>query len=393
MGILREVAKELKKSGHLDGVKVAMALHVEAKTANLALTLQDAGAKVALAGCNPLSTDDEVAIALAEEFSLPTFARRGVDAKQYYANLNAVMKNRPDVIIDDGGDLTKIAHADPALLKALRGICEETTTGIVRARAMHKAGKLHTPILDINGAQMKHLFDNRYGTGQSAIEGVLRATNVSLAGKTLLVVGYGWCGRGIAMRGRGMGARILVNEVDPVRAVEAHFDGFEVATLKELLPRADIVVTATGNKDVIAGDNIGRLKDGVILANAGHFNVEISIPDLERQSKSHKQKRIHLTEYTLKNGNRAHLVSEGRLVNLAAGEGHPLEVMDASFGLQALGADHLAANGRTMGAGVHPVPETIDLRVARLALQAYGIQIDRLSDDQKDYLASFEEGT
>ncbi len=393
MGILREVRKSLKRTGTLDGVRVGMALHVEAKTAVLALTLQDAGAKVTLAGCNPLSTDDAVARALKDEYGLPTFARRGVDTKEYYANLRKVVANRPQVAIDDGGDITTLLHEKPSLLKELRGISEETTTGVVRDRAMHKAGKLKVPVIDLNGAQMKHLFDNRYGTGQSAIDGILRATNLTLAGKAFLVIGYGWCGRGIASRARGMGARVLVSEIDPVRAVEAYFDGFEVGNLETLLPKADLIVTATGNTDVVAGSNVLKLKDGAVLANAGHFNVEISIPDLEKHSRRVQQKRLHLTEYSLKTGAKVLLVSEGRLVNLAAGEGHPVEVMDASFGLQALCADHLADKTTKLPPGVHPVPAEIDARVARLALRAYGITLEQLTPRQRKYLASYAEGT
>ena len=393
MAILREAGKEIKKSGALSGLRVGMALHVEAKTAVLALTLQEVGAKVTLAGCNPLSTDDAVAEALRDEFGMDVHARRGVDTEEYYANLRRVAQARPQIAIDDGGDVTKLVHEDASLLKDLQGICEETTTGVVRARAMHAAGKLRVPLIDINGAQMKHLFDNRYGTGQSAIDGLLRATNLTLAGKFFVVAGYGWCGRGIAMRARGMGCRVGVAEIDPVRAVEAHFDGFEVGPLGELATRADFIVTATGNTDVVAGDVIDRLKDGVILANAGHFNVEISIPDLERRAKEVKPKRLHLTEYTLKGGRRAYLVSEGRLVNLAAGEGHPVEVMDASFSVQALCAAHLARHSRDLGPGVHAVPSPVDERVARLALQAAAIDIDALTPRQRAYLASFEEGT
>jgi adenosylhomocysteinase len=393
MGILREVGKALKKGGQLAGLRIGMALHVEAKTAVLALTLQEAGARVTLAGCNPLSTDDEVAQALVQEFSLPTHARRGVSTEEYYENLRKVADARPQVAIDDGGDITTLVHAQPRLLKELRGICEETTTGVVRARAMHSAGKLRVPVIDINGAQMKHLFDNRYGTGQSALEGLMRATNLAMAGKAFLVVGYGWVGKGIALRARGLGARVLVAEVDPVRAVEAHFDGFEVAPLKTLLPKADIVLTATGNADVVAGDAIDLLKDGAILANAGHFNVELGLKDLEARASRVQPKRVHLTEYSLRGNRRVLVVSEGRLVNLAAGEGHPVEVMDASFALQALCADHLAAQGDHLGRGVHGVPAAIDDHVARLALKAYGLGIDRLTARQRAYMASFEEGT
>jgi adenosylhomocysteinase len=393
MGILRAAARSIKKQGSLQGRRVGMALHVEAKTAALAIALHEAGAKVTLSSCNPLSTDDAVAEALRDEFGIPTYARRGETGKEYYANLTKVADSLPEVAIDDGGDLTGLLHESPKRLKSLRGVCEETTTGVVRMHAMHKAGRLKTPVIDINGADMKHLFDNRYGTGQSVIDGLLRATNLSIAGKTFLVAGYGWCGRGIAMRARGMGAEVLVTEVDPVRAIEARFDGFRVLPIRQGLPDADFVVTATGNTDVVGPDEVPHLKDGVILANAGHFDVEISKPGLKKHATSVKQKRLNLTEYRFKDGRRALLVAEGRLVNLAAGEGHPVEVMDASFSLQALCAAYIADEGPGLGVGVHPVPRAIDQTVAKLALQSFGIGIDRLSSRQTKYLHSFEEGT
>lgn len=393
MGILRQAGRAIKKSGALKGRRVGLALHVEAKTAALVLSLQDAGAKVAIASCNPLSTDDDVATALRDEYGVATYARRGESHKEYYANLEKVASTMPEIAIDDGADLTTLLHETPSRLKPLRGICEETTTGVVRMRAMHRAGSLKAPVIDVNGAKMKHLFDNRYGTGQSTIDGLLRATNLSVAGKTFVVAGYGWCGRGIAMRARGMGAEVVVTEIDPVKAIEARFDGFRVKPIREALPEADFVVTATGNTDVVGPEDVSLLKDGVILANAGHFDVEISKPGLKRAAKSVAQKRNNLTEYHLKDGRRALLVSEGRLVNLAAGEGHPVEVMDASFSLQALCAAYLGEEGFALGSGVHPVPAEIDHQVARLALQAYGIRIDNLSARQQKYLHSFEEGT
>lgn len=393
MNILRQAAKALKKKGSLEGRRIGLALHVEAKTAALVLALQESDAKVAIASCNPLSTDDDVAECLREEYGVPTFARRGESHKEYYHNLEKVAETLPEIAIDDGADLTALLHERPERLKPLRGVCEETTTGVIRARAMHRAGSLRAPVIDVNGARMKHLFDNRYGTGQSVIDGLMRATNLSIAGKTFLVAGYGWCGRGVAMRARGMGAEVVVTEVDPVRAIEARFDGFRVMPIKEALPEADFVVTATGNTDVVDASDILHLKDGVILANAGHFDVEISKPGLRRHSAKITPKRTHLTEYKLKNGRRALLVSEGRLVNLAAGEGHPVEVMDASFSVQALCVGYLAEEGFSLGRGVHPVPAEIDGRVARLALQAYGIRIDALTQRQNKYLHSFEEGT
>lgn len=393
MGILRQATRVLKKQGHLKGRRVGLALHVEAKTAALVLALREAGAKVAIASCNPLSTDDDVATCLRDEFGVPTFARRGETHKEYYANLESVAATQPEIAIDDGADLSALLHERPALLKGLRGICEETTTGVVRARAMHKLGRLKAPVIDVNGARMKHLFDNRYGTGQSTIDGLMRATNMSIAGKSFLVAGYGWCGRGIAMRARGMGAEVIVTEIDPVRAIEARFDGFRVQPIRDALPEADFVVTATGNTDVVGPEDVLRLKDGVVLANAGHFDVEISKPGLRRHSRRTTTKRPNVTEYHLRNGRKAHLIAEGRLVNLAAGEGHPLEVMDASFSVQALCAGYLADEGFGLGPGVHPVPPELDDQVARFALKAYGIRIDTLSTRQTKYLHSFEEGT
>jgi adenosylhomocysteinase len=393
MGILRQVGRAIKKKGSLEGRRVGMALHVEAKTAMLAITLHEAGAEVALASCNPLSTDDDVAHALRDEYGITTYAKRGESHKEYYSNLEKVANTLPEIAIDDGGDLTGLLHETKARLKPLRGVCEETTTGVVRMKAMHVAHQLKCPVLDVNGAKMKHMFDNRYGTGQSTIDGLLRATNLSIAGKTFVVAGYGWCGRGIAMRARGMGAEVVVTEVDPVRAIEARFDGFRVRPIRDALPEADFVCTATGNTDVVGPDDILHLKDGVILSNAGHFDVEISKPGLKKHSKSVSQKRLNLTEYRLTNGRRALLVAEGRLVNLAAGEGHPVEVMDASFSLQALCAAYLGEEGFALGPGVHAVPEEIDREVARQALLAYGIKIDQLSTRQAKYLHSFEEGT
>jgi adenosylhomocysteinase len=393
MGMLERAGKDLKKKGILKGRKIAMALHVEAKTAVLALTLQEAGATVRLASCNPLSTDDDVASALKSHYKLDVAAKRGIDRNQYYANLKHTLDNKPDLVIDDGADLTQLIHKDAALLKPLRGICEETTTGILRARAMHRDGKLRTAVLDVNGAKMKHLFDNRYGTGQSALDGFLRATNLSIAGKTFLIAGYGWCGRGLAMRARGMGADVIVTEIDPVRALEARYDGFRVRPVANALKEADVVITATGNAHIVAKSHIPLLRDGTLLANAGHFDVEIDKAALKKASKKHRIVRPEVEEYTLKNGRRVHLLADGRLINLVAGSGHPVEVMDGSFAVQALGVAHLADEGFALGPGVHSVPADIDERVARYALKTMGITIDRLTPEQRTYLGSYTEGT
>jgi adenosylhomocysteinase len=394
MPVLAAIRDELKRKKTLRGLRIGMALHVEAKTGVLALSLQEAGAKVRLASCNPLSTDDSVATALAESYDLEVYAKKWETEEEYYANLHKVLDLKPDLVIDDGADLVSLLHTKRTeVLPGVRGGNEETTTGIIRLRAMERDGALRFPIIDVNDAQMKHLFDNRYGTGQSTIDGIMTATNLLIAGKTFVVAGYGWTGRGIALRARGMGARVIVTEVDPVKAIEASMDGFEVMPMRKASRLADFIVSATGCKDIVTEAHFPALKDGVVLANAGHFDNEISKADLERASKGKKRVREFVDEYVLPGGKRIHLLAEGRLVNIAAGQGHPVEIMDMSFAIQAVSAGYLAGHAGELKPRVYPVPESLDLKVARLKLQSSGIQTDRLTKTQREYLDSWREGT
>jgi adenosylhomocysteinase len=394
MPVLAAIRDELKQKKALRGLRIGMALHVEAKTGVLALSLQEAGAKVRLASCNPLSTDDSVATALAESYDLEVYAKKWETTEEYYANLHKVLDLKPDLVIDDGADLISLLHTKRTeVLPGVRGGNEETTTGVIRLRAMERDGALRFPIIDVNDAQMKHLFDNRYGTGQSTIDGIMNATNLLIAGKTFVVAGYGWTGRGIALRARGMGARVIVTEVDPVKAIEASMDGFEVMPMRRASRLADFIVSATGCKDIVTQAHFPGLKDQVVLANAGHFDNEISKADLERASKGKKRVREFVDEYVLPNGKRIHLLAEGRLVNIAAGQGHPVEIMDMSFAIQAVSAGYLAEHAGDLKPRVYAVPESLDLKVARLKLQSSGIQMDRLTKAQREYLDSWREGT
>ena len=394
MGVLGALARELKAERPLKGLRLGMALHVEAKTGVLALALRDAGATVRLTSCNPLSTDDSVAEALRGQAGLEVYAKKWQTSEEYYESLNRVLDLKPDLVIDDGADLIHLLHTKRReLLKGVRGANEETTTGVTRLRIMAREGKLRFPVISVNDAQMKYLFDNRYGTGQSTFDGLLTATNLLIAGKTFVVAGYGWCGRGIAARASGLGADVVVTEVDPVRAIEARLDGFRVMPMAEAIAQADFLVTATGCKDVVAAEHLRKIKDGCVLANAGHFNVEISLPALEKASKSRRRVREFVEEFTLRNGRRVHLVGEGRLVNLAVGQGHPAEIMDMSFAIQALCARHLAEHAEEMAPGMHDVPREIDVRVARMALDAFGVRLDELTTAQRRYLESWTEGT
>ncbi len=394
MPVLGRVRARLAREGALKGVRVGMALHVEAKTGQLALALAEAGAEVRLASCNPLSTDDSVATALKERFSLPVHARRGEGRDEYYANLDHVLDMRPNVVVDDGGDLTNILHTRRRdLLPDVWGGCEETTTGIVRLRAMAREGALAYGVMDVNDAMMKHLFDNRYGTGQSTLDGLMSATNLLLAGKRFVVAGYGWCGRGIAMRARGMGARVTVSEVDPVRASEAVMDGMDVAPMREAIAEADILVTATGCAGVVGPEDLRVAKGGLVLANAGHFDVEIDTAALRAMAVETRPVREGVMRYTLTDGRHVDLVAEGRLVNLAAGQGHPVEIMDLSFALQALAVAHVARHRGALEKHVHPLPPEFDEEVARAFLDSRGARIDSLSDAQRAYLTGWREGT
>jgi len=392
MPVLNQIAERFKNERILEGLRVGACLHVTKETAVLIKTLVAGGAEVALCGSNPLSTQDEVAAALAK-MGVKVYAWRGETTEEYYWCINRVIDHRPNITLDDGADLVTTIHMSRReVLQNIIGGTEETTTGVMRLKAMAEKGVLQYPIIAVNNAYTKYLFDNRYGTGQSTIDGILRATNILLAGKRFVVCGYGWCGRGLALRARGMGANVIVTEVDPIRALEAVMDGFQVMPLSEAAAVGDIFVTATGNINVIRMEHMLKMKDGAILANSGHFNVEISIPDLEGISISKRTIKPNLDEYTLKDGRKIYLLAEGRLVNLAAAEGHPPEVMDMSFSNQALCVEYLAKHPK-MEPKVYDVPREIDETVARLKLRAMGIKIDEMTEEQKMYVKSWESGT
>jgi adenosylhomocysteinase len=394
MPVLAQLRARFQRDRPLAGLRVSGCLHITTETANLARTLKAGGADLVLCASNPLSTQDDVAAALALEDQIPVFARRGEDTALYYAHIRAALAHGPQITLDDGADLVSELHKHRTdLLPGVLGGTEETTTGVIRLRAMAAAGALRYPIVAVNDALTKHLFDNRYGTGQSALDGVIRATNILLAGRVFTVVGYGWCGRGLAMRAKGLGARVLVAEVEPLRALEAIMDGFEVMPLVMTAARSDFIVTVTGNKHVLDRRHFEVMKDGCVIANAGHFNVEIHIPALEAMAVDKQHPRAHVEEYRLADGRRIRLLAEGRLVNLAAAEGHPAAVMDMSFANQALSIAWLARYGRGIEAAVHPVPRQIDQEVARLKLAALGMAIDDLTQEQAAYLASWQEGT
>jgi adenosylhomocysteinase len=393
MAVLTGIAARFARERPLAGVRVAACLHVTTETARLVRTLIAGGAEVRLCASNPLSTQDDVAAALVAHDAVPVFAARGENTDDYYRNIDAALAGGPQITLDDGADLIGRLHGpQAALLAGVVGGMEETTTGVMRLRAMAAAGALRYPVIAVNDAQSKHFFDNRYGTGQSTLDGILRATNVLLAGKTFTVAGYGWCGRGIALRARGLGAQVIVTEVDSLRALEALMDGYRVMPLAEAAGVSDFVVTATGDRDVVDEGHFGRLKDGCVLANAGHFDVEVNVAALRRLAVQTHRPRAHVEEFRLRDGRRLRLLAEGRLVNLAAAEGHPSAVMDMSFANQALCAEHLVRHPG-LGAGVHDVPPEIDREVARLKLAAMGVAIDTLSDAQRAYLASWREGT
>ncbi len=387
MPVLNTMMREYRQSKPFSGVTVAMCLHLEAKTAYLARTLKAAGAAVVACASNPLSTQDDVVAAMVEE-GITVFAVHGSSMEDYERYLNMVLDREPRVIIDDGGDLVSLVHSSrPVLVEKIRGGCEETTTGVNRLRAMARDGALRFPMISVNDAFCKHLFDNRYGTGQSTWDGINRTTNLLVAGKTAVVIGYGWCGRGVALRAKGFGARVVVCEVDPIRANEALMDGYEVMPLKQAAAKGDYFITVTGNTNVIRREHFQQMKDGAVLANAGHFDVEISKPDLIALSTTQRLVKPGIEEFTLENGNRLFLLAEGRLVNLAAGDGHPVEIMDMSFALQALSVEFLLKN--SLEPGVHPVPYELDRRVAALRLAALGIEIDFIDEQQQKYMNSW----
>jgi adenosylhomocysteinase len=388
IGLIRD---RFAKDRPLKGIKISGCLHITTETANLALALKKGGADISLCASNPLSTQDDVAAALVD-FGIPVNAIRGEDERTYYKHINTVLDNKPNLTVDDGADLVTTLHAKRAeLIADVIGGTEETTTGVMRLKALEKSGGLKYPIIAVNDAQTKYLFDNRYGTGQSTIDGITRATNILWAGKKVIICGYGWCGHGIALRARGLGSQVIITEVEPVRALEAVMDGYQVMPLLEAAKIGDIFITTTGDKNVIDQVHLRAMKDGAILANSGHFNVEINIPALESLATKKRRLKPLVDEYTLKGGRRLYLLAEGRLVNLAAAEGHPASVMDMSFANQALCLEYMVKN--ELEIKVHPVPEEIDKEVARLKLDSLGIDIDSLTPQQKKYLTSWEEGT
>jgi adenosylhomocysteinase len=394
MPVLRTLMQQFADQQPLRHIRISGCLHITTETANLARTLKAGGADLVLCASNPLSTQDDVAAALVERFCIGVFARRGERSSVYYQHIAAALAHEPQLTMDDGADLISTLHQERRdLLPNLLGGTEETTTGVIRLRAMARDGALNYPVIAVNDAQTKHLFDNRYGTGQSTLDGVIRATNILLAGKHFAVVGYGWCGRGLAMRAKGHGARVMVCEVDPVRALEAAMEGFEVMPLLQAAAVADFMVTVTGDKHVIDTPHFKVMKDGCVIANSGHFDVEINLPALQDLTREKHQPRPHVEEYRLDDGRRIRLLAQGRLVNLAAAEGHPATVMDMSFANQALSLVHLFNQGRQMAHRVHPVPAEIDSWIAQLKLQSMGLEIDQLTPEQQTYLNSWQEGT
>ena len=394
MPVLRLIRERFAKEKPLKGARIGACLHVTSETANLMRTLKEGGASVALCASNPLSTQDDVAASLVEDFGIAVFAVHGEDKKTYYDHVLRVLDTKPSITMDDGGDLVSTLHSErKELLKGIVAGTEETTTGVIRFRAMERDKVLKFPIIAVNDALTKHLFDNRYGTGQSSLDGILRATNVLLAGKNFVVAGYGWCGRGVAGRAKGAGANVIVTEIDPLKAIEAAMDGFRVMPMAEAAKEGDIFITATGNKSVIRAEHMQAMKDGAIMCNTGHFNVEIEIPALQKLSVSHRTIRKEVEEHVLKDGKKLFLLSEGRLVNLAAAEGHPSAVMDMSFANQALAAEYMIQNHASLQRTVYSVPEEIDKEIARLKLAAMGIQIDVLTPAQAAYLNEWRMGT
>lgn len=394
MPVLARIRARFSRSHPLKGLTVGAALHVEAKTAVLMQTLMAGGARVAITGCNPLSTKDEVAAALRKSGAI-VFGKRGESKREYYNNLKRVLQTGPDILVDDGGDLTVMAHKFEGLIQKIRGTSEETTTGVIRLRAMERAGKLRIPVIAVNDTPAKRFFDNRFGTAESTLQAIMSITNTQISGKRVVVVGFGFVGRGIASRARGMGARVTVVEADPIRALEAVLDGFEVKSMREAAGAGDLFITTTGGYHAIRGEHFKLMKDGAILCNAGHFNVEIDIEALQKMAKRREEVLEDVEEFTLPGGKRLHLLAEGRLVNLAGLKslGHPMEIMDLSFSLQALCVEYLATHGDQLKPGVHEVPAEIDRRVAELKLRSMEIKLETLTPEQKKYLESWEMGT
>jgi adenosylhomocysteinase len=394
MPVLRQIRERFQRERPLQGMRISACLHVTTETANLAHTLQAGGADVVLTASNPLSTQDDVAAALVSHYEIPVFAIKGEDNVTYYKHINAALDHKPNITMDDGADLVSVLHKDRrSQLEYVVGGTEETTTGVIRLRAMAADGALSFPVIAVNDAMTKHFFDNRYGTGQSTIDGIVRATNILLAGRTFVIAGYGWCGRGLAMRARGMGSNVIVTEIDPLPALEAVMDGFRVMPMDEAAKIGDIFVTVTGDLNVIDRHHFEAMKNGAIVANSGHFNVEINIPALEEMASDKRQVRPFVEQYTLPDGRSINMLGEGRLINLAAAEGHPASVMDMSFANQALGVEYMVKNADKMEKKVYGIPDEIDREIARLKLAAMGVEIDTLTPEQVKYLNSWEEGT
>ena len=394
MPVLRLIRERFKREQPLKGIRMTACLHVTTETANLAITLRDGGADLRLCASNPLSTQDDVAAALVNDYGISVFAICGEDNETYYKHIHQALEHAPQLTMDDGADVVAVLHKDRRdLLPGVSGGTEETTTGVIRLRAMAKDGALGYPIVAINEADTKHLFDNRYGTGQSTIDGIIRATNVLLAGKNFVIAGYGWCGRGVALRARGMGAQVIVTEVDPVKALEAVMDGYRVMPMAEAAPQGDFFVTLTGDANVIDRAHLEAMKDGAIMANSGHFDSEINLKALNAMSEGKRRIRASVEEFRLGDGRKLFLLGEGRLVNLAAAEGHPAAVMDMSFANQALGAEWIAVNHAKLNNEVYELPHEVDQEIASLKLHAMGIKIDYLTEEQKHYLTSWQEGT
>ena len=394
MPVLQLIRKQFIKDQPLKGIRISACLHVTSETANLGITLRDGGADVVLCASNPLSTQDDVAASLVKDYGIPTYAIKGEDNDTYYQHISAALDHKPQITMDDGADLvTQLLTKRTDLLSNVIGGTEETTTGVIRLRAMAKDGTLKFPVIAVNDALTKHFFDNRYGTGQSTLDGVIRATNLLLAGLRVVVAGYGWCGRGVAMRAKGHGADVIVTEINPTKAIEAVMDGFRVMPMNEAAKIGDVFITVTGNKNVISGDHFSRMKDGAVVSNSGHFNVEIDIPALEKQSSGKREVRPFVDEYDMKDGRKVYLLGDGRLINLAAAEGHPAAVMDMSFANQAYAAEYMVKHAKELKNQVYAVPEHLDQQIAKLKLDSMGFQIDKLTAEQEHYLASWNEGT
>src|ERR1700693_5312663 len=394
MPVLQLIRKRFIKEQPLKGVRLSLCLHVTSETANLAITLRDGGADLVLCASNPLSTQDEVAASLIKDYAIPTYAIKGEDNATYYAHLNACIDHKPQMTMDDGADLvTLLLTKHKHLVADVIGGTEETPPAVIRLRARAKDGTLKYPVIAVNDAETKHFFDNRYGTGQSTIDGIIRATNLLIAGLKVVIAGYGWCGRGVAMRAKGHGADVIITEIDPTKGIEAVMDGFRVMPMAEAAKQGDVFITVTGNKSVIRAEHFDVMKSGAVVCNSGHFNVEIDIPALEKLSSGKREVRPLVDEYVLKGGRKVYLLGEGRLVNLATAEGHPAAVMDMSFANQALSAEYLLKNYKTLKAQVYVVPEHLDREIARLKLESMGHKLDKLTPEQEHYLASWQEGT